>query len=407
MSVENATVVFLNTSFSNTTAAYYDPSKDDCTLLAKLTINTIIAGGVCFLGLAGNAFSYVVLRRDKQTPVASFLLQSLAVMDSFFLGLWFIHFSVNDIFEYARLDQYSFKYWIYIRLYSYPFLFIGQTATIWCTVLIALTRYIAICVPYRASQLCNLYQVHKYVAILCGFSVLYNVPRFFDTSVVHVTRNGTEKYFFALADLGQSWLYRLLYLDIAYYIFSFGLPLLILAVLNTRLTIAYRRVQKRRRHLRGGGRGGETNTSGSTTITISSSKSQHHADPNITLVMIIVVLVFMLCNLPARVVQMVSQYQEQACLSPGFIVREFATVLEVLNSSVNFIIYCVFRKQFRDILCRILGCKSAAEASTAAETTMNTVVNGYTMINKDIPQDNGPGQDGGVVTNGNHKDTDC
>ena len=386
----------LNDSFGNDSSStkYYDPNKDECTLLAQLVIYTVLAGSVCVLGLAGNAFSFVVLRRDHQTPVASFLLRALALMDSLFLGLWFVLFSVSSIFDYARLDQHSYKYWMFLRLYSYQFMFIGQTATIWCTVLIALTRFIAICIPYRATQLCNLQLVKKAVLCLCILSVVYNLPRFFDTSIFHVVDK--DKYHFYRTSLGKSNLYQLLYLDIAYYIFSFVLPLLILAVLNTKLTIAYRHVQKRRRHLRG------------RTENNPGHKSSQHSDPNITLVMIIVVLVFMLCNLPARVVQIVLRYRDQECMTPEFVIKEVSNVLEVLNSSVNFIIYCVFRKQFRETLWRVLRCKPAVQ--TTCEATTNTVVNGYTMVNKDVQdkedkQQNGD-KDKEVVTNGNKTDTE-
>ena len=43
-------------------------------------------------------------------------------------------------------------------------------------------------------------------------------------------------------DLGYSALYQLIYADIAYYLFSFILPLLLLAVFNTQLIITYRGV---------------------------------------------------------------------------------------------------------------------------------------------------------------------
>ena len=43
-------------------------------------------------------------------------------------------------------------------------------------------------------------------------------------------------------DLGNNALYQLLYADIAYYLFSFILPLILLALFNTRLILTYRGV---------------------------------------------------------------------------------------------------------------------------------------------------------------------
>ena len=287
----------------NTSKHYYDPNEDECTLLARLVINTVIAGGICVLGLAGNALSFVVLRRDHQTPVASYLLQALAFTDSFFLGLWFVLFSVNDIFDYARIDKNAHKIWMYTILYSYPLLFIGQTGTIWLTVLIASTRFIALCVPYKAATLCTVPKVKKSLIIVAIFSVVYNLPRFFDTIVIHVDKSGVDKYYFTHTALGKNSMYQLIYMDIAYYIFSFVLPLLILAFLNTKLTLAYKRLMQKRERLHG--------VNGHTPERRKSLQGSSHHDPNITLVMIIVVLVFMLCNLPARIVQIVWTYRDQ------------------------------------------------------------------------------------------------
>jgi len=360
---------------SLSTRDYYDPNKDECTLFARLMINTVIAGGVCALGLMGNALSFAVLRKDRQSPVASFLLQILAFTDSFFLGLWFVHFSVNDIFDFYQIDQYSHKIWIYTRLYTYPFLFIGQTGTIWLTVLIAVTRFIAICVPYKASTLCTLRMVKKSVITVAIFSVIYNLPRFFDTELVYTNHGGVVKYYFNYATLGQSEFYQLVYIDIAYYIFSFVLPLLLLAVLNAKLTWAYHKLKQKRHRLHG--------SSDHTAERRKSSLGSTHQDPNITLVMIIVVLVFMLCNLPARVVQIVWKYRDQKCMSPEFFVKEISNVMEVLNSSANFIIYCVFRQQFRDILSHqlcLLGISSPSHKQT--NIRLHTIINGHEADDK-------------------------
>ena len=55
---------------------YYEPCRDDCTLMVTFIIHTVIGEGICILGLVGNALSFAVLKRDKQSQV-SFLLQAL------------------------------------------------------------------------------------------------------------------------------------------------------------------------------------------------------------------------------------------------------------------------------------------------------------------------------------------
>jgi hypothetical protein len=214
------------------------------------------------------------------------------------------------------------------------------------TVLIALSRYVAVCQPYKAAHVCTVPIIKRGVAIVALFSLLYNLPRFFETSIVVTTdSNGTVHIDFKRSSMGNSDLYKIVYFDASYYIICFVLPLVLLAVLNTRLTMSYRKVLQRKRRMS------------------NRPESSTHCDPNITLVLIIVILVFMACNTPARIVQVVWRYKVQTCMSVPFFLMEISNVLEVLNSSVNFIIYCVFRKKFRTILQETVQCAQPAAES--------------------------------------------
>ena len=294
----------------------------------KFLLNFVVAGTFCVLGVTGNTISYIVLSKDKETQVASFLLKSLGVVDNCFLTLWFINFSLRDLFTYLDIARSVQNSWFVIKLCTHPLMFVSQSGTIWMTVLIAVSRYIAVCKPYKAAQYCALNVVKRASVCVLLFAFLYNFPRFFETKIITVRRNNSNVYSYRRTDFADSRYYNVIYFDILYYIFSFALPLLILAVLNTKLTIAYRQLQTRRR----------------------SMQTRHDTDHSITLVMIMVVLVFMLCNAPAGIYQMLQRYRWQPCLSHQFILQETSSILEVFNSSVNFIIYCAFRKKFRTIL---------------------------------------------------------
>ena len=313
-----------------------------CTLHGKFFINTLCAGPLCILGLAGNTLSFLVLRKDRESPVASFLLQSLSMTDNFFLAFWFLHFSLSDMFYHLRMPFCYEPAWVYVRVYTDPLMFVGQTAMIWMTVLIAVSRYIAVCVPYKASALTNVPRMKLGASLVLLASLLYNIPRYFELQVIRTEANGNVHYSFNQTSLPSNPVYRLVYFDILYYISTFVLPLVLLAFMNTRLVLAYRLIQRKRRALR-------------------VRSGQDGQDNNITLVMIIVIVVFMICNAPARIFQIVQKYDQNIkCWSTAFIIGEVCSILEVLNSSANFIVYCVFRKQFRHILQQTLcGCSRA------------------------------------------------
>ncbi len=296
---------------------------------------SVAMGVLGVLGLIGNSLSFMVLRKDRGTPVATFLLQVLAVADNCFLVIWIISYSVKNYFRFMNPEAAGSPAWLYTRVYTFPLLYIAQTETIWLTVVVALNRYMAVCMPYKAPHLCTILNVYKEVVVVTVFSICINVPRFFEIEIVKKEVNETVVVSWNRTELGSNDLYAVVYTDALYYLFSFVLPLLILAFVNTKVTIAYQAAKKRKRRM-------------------TSRRSDN--ENNITLVMIMIVVIFMLCQAPARVVQLVWSYKYKHCQEYQYYFIHFSNTLEVLNSSVNFLIYLSFRKRFRDIIIENFCC---------------------------------------------------
>ena len=317
----------------NVSTSITDPPRQtpQC-LLFRFILYAVVGLSMCLVGFFGNIVSYLVLQKDKSSPVASTLLQALAVADNAFLFLWLVHYPLHSLHMHfygttRDTDDRLRILLLYLRVYSFPVLYMTQTQTIWLTVIIAVNRYIAVCVPYSVPRLCTLMYVHREIVAVTVFSVLYNTPRFFEA---RVTSHGDNTPGWTHTDLGNDVHYKYIYTDGLYYVFSFILPLLILSFVNTKITVAYRATLKRRRRM--------------TSRCCDNEK-------NITLVMIIVVVVFILCQAPARVLQMVWGYKYKHCSELIYYFTHITNTFEVFNSSVNFLIYFVFRKRFRDILC--------------------------------------------------------
>ena len=78
-------------------------------------------------------------------------------------------------------------YWAirpYVFVYLWPLSLTAQTATIWVTVLVAVTRYIAICLPFRASLLCTVSNAKKQLAFVLLSAVLFEIPNFIEYRVL-------------------------------------------------------------------------------------------------------------------------------------------------------------------------------------------------------------------------------
>jgi len=138
-------------------------------------INGLVAGSICVLGLIGNLAAVIVLRKDSKTPVASFQLMALAVADNLFLALWFIHYSLRFVLRFAGGPVPPVL--TYVRVTTFAVLYTAQTWTIWLTVAIAFTRYMAVCWPYVALRFHNINRVRLQIAVVTALAILYNLPR--------------------------------------------------------------------------------------------------------------------------------------------------------------------------------------------------------------------------------------
>jgi len=63
---------------------------------------------------------------------------------------------------------------------------VTQMWTVWITVLVAVSRYVAICRPYQAPRLCTMTRVRQQVAAVAIAILAYNVPRFLEFRVEYV-----------------------------------------------------------------------------------------------------------------------------------------------------------------------------------------------------------------------------
>lgn len=324
-------------------------TKDDGCALFQLSLYSAVLGFMCLVGFAGNIASICVLQKDRTSATATFLLRALAVADTAFLALWTLHYSVRYVVNYLGIGDRAV--WLYVRVCSFPCLYITQTLTIWLMVVVACNRLIVVCMPCRAHRLCCLRNFQLTVGLLVLGAVLSNAPRFFEIQLMQNETSGAttwRKTDFALSDV-----YRIIYTDIVYYLLTFVLPLMVIAFANIRVIGAYRAARRLQ-------------------------DQQHQANEGsmnenaITLVMIVIVAIFVMCQAPSRVVQMTWGYRYNHCREPRFYLIHISNSLEVFNSSVNFFVYVVFYKRFRFLLKRSLCCGPLAERILGRDLTATT-----------------------------------
>ena len=163
-------------------------------------------------------------------------------------------------------------------------------------------------------------------------------------------------------NLGDHLLYQLIYSNIIYFPVMYIVPLMSLIYLSIRLTRAVRGLERRR-----------------TEIRMRQAPTDH-----ITLCIIVIVLVFVLCQTPALINQIfwtAMPQTERNCGKFHFYYTKVCDLLVIINSSVNFIIFCLFGNSFRKIfieaLCdnRCMGFFRGSKIITSCQKTVEDVDN--------------------------------
>lgn len=124
---ESAMIPFLNTTINSTMDDVTDNEDADadaaayhalrmaglmnfrCQVFSQFVIHTLVFGTLGCLGLVGNVVSMMVLARDRQSRVASLLLQAIAVVDNVLLLLWLIRFAATGALMHTKY-YFKFKY---------------------------------------------------------------------------------------------------------------------------------------------------------------------------------------------------------------------------------------------------------------------------------------------------------
>ena len=316
-------------------------SKTVCTNIAIVGI--FIVGIIVVVGIIGNSLTFVVFWKGNFKSSTSFLFLSLSLIDSAVLLNVFTGCIVRlDIY----IDLLPQDASIYLKVCVFPLYYMAEAATIWVTVLIAVNRYIIVCLPLRASQWCTLSKVKIQLAVVLVLVVLFNIPEIASRRIVHITRNNGTSYVTRIDyTMNDSYpQFRYVYTNVLLLILLVCLPLFILTLLTVRLIKAmkaHRRMQ-------------------------AEMQPQHsQPDSSMTFALVIVVIVFIMCRAPLLIWSVMSLLGRPSYMVKCYMRQMYPTLLAV-NSAVNVVIYILINRRFRNVLLvNVCRCRSAIPVVTA------------------------------------------
>ena len=325
-----------NTSL-NLTDGDVDSSPEYNCRLYTFIVYTLIVGTLVAVGIIGNSLTFIIFWKGNFKSSTTFLFLSLSLIDSALLLAVFPYMTVKTFIDYTGWLQGYSSLQPYITVYLYPTIVLAKTAAIWVIVLVAVNRYIIVCLPLKAPRWCTLFKVKIQLAVVLIAAVLYSIPKFAERRIVyttlHMSNNGTSEVVSrAYTRFGEMRQFFFVYDVLCLPIFLVVLPIPTLIAITIRLIKAmnaHRRMQLEMQ-----------------------SRSQEN-DSNVTFSLVIVVIVFIACQVPTFVVYVlweVLPFKERDCGGFIFYLVPITNMLITLNSSINFVIYIIANKAFRDVL---------------------------------------------------------
>ena len=317
-------------------------------------VYTLIMGTLVVVGFIGNSLTFVVFWKGNFKSSTSFLFLSLSLIDSALLLGAFLFYTMTEFVDYTGWLQGYSRLYPYLGAYLFPTILLAKTAAIWVVVLVAVNRYVIVCLPLRAPQWCTLSKVKIQLAVVLIAAVLCNIPKFAEKRVAYHTcmsnndtlgvPNGEFTMF------GEMRLFYRVYETIFLLIFLLVLPILTLSVITIRLIKAMKAHRRMQLEMQ--------------------SRSQQN-DGGVTFALVIVVIVFIACQVPTFVgyaLNGVLPSETRYCGGVMFYFEPIASLLIALNSSINFFIYIVANKAFRDVLVeKVFGRRTPIPVVTAHE----------------------------------------
>ena len=307
--------------------------------LYRFIMSVGLTGSLCIFGIVGNILTLLVFSKFnknssdlKHRSSAPLLLSGLAVSDLALLVSLFIMKTVPSFLSFTEIFPEFFTIYAFLLVYGWPCVGVSQSVNTWITVLVAMHRFIAIIFPHKAAIHCTYNKARIHLVIVTLTVTVYELPTFFDNNVVRIidSRNKTA-YIPTYGELNLNHWYQLVYKTSLYYIIMYLIPWIILAIVTGFLTRAVKQAQKFR-----------------------SQMGNNHQDntEDITTSLIAVVVTSLICRPwePVRRVMEALLGIQPGCGHYYYYYEEFPSLTSALNSSANFVLYCLFGKRFPDTL---------------------------------------------------------
>ncbi|KAL8578502.1 hypothetical protein ACOMHN_028774 [Nucella lapillus] len=322
------------------------PAPPDYLLHTQLVCDRVLVPLVVTFGILGNVLSLVVLSRKEMASATSSFLTGLAVSDLSLLLLQLpVFFGLSP--HVAASDGFR----LFVRYYTvilYVMTNVFLTCTSWLTVAVTVERFLSLRFMMHPRIVCTIKRAKRAIIAIFFASFLFHFSKFFEY-VPNTDLSSPRLLLPTELSLNKTY-------DSAMHIINIALaallPIVALVIFNSFL-IYFLATHRRRmlKHKTGkAGLGlGNGSSGGATSVDML----------HVSCVVVAVVLVFVACHsLGVFVALNIATHGRHKVFSDHLFLafKSVNGLLVMLNSSVNFLLYCSisrkFRKMFAAIFCR-------------------------------------------------------
>ena len=346
---------------------------DDQLAMTRFVVMRILVPLFLAIGVTGNLMNIAVLTRRWMRSSTNYYLTMLAVYDILYLIFAFT-LGIKHYTDVSGIKWYNYyKYHVGI-----PVTNTCSNTGVWLTLTFTIERYIGVCHPMKGKALCTPERAKYIILVVCAAAAILTAPDFFTQRVVEVpgisaSGENITLYNFEATALAETASFSVGYSYLAQVLFTF-MPLILLMLFNSLLIRAVVIANRQRRAM--------VNMN----VTAQSERQERHSrdQHRITVMLITVVIVFLLCQSPQAILNILASYymyNDMMTAVKGRLITIMANVFNlfvIINASVNFILYSAFstkfRRTFSRLFCRCLQNRRGADALfSEAATAMTTV----------------------------------
>ena len=287
------------------------------------------------MGLIGNALTMRILWSDCKKSATVFLLFCLAMADSMLLLVYGVIGLPPAALRFMGRSVEALKLSTEIVAYFSPSGATSIMISMGLTVVVTWQRYLSVCMPYKVKTYGSLKLARIQALAVVLFSLVFNFPRWFEYKVGYdVPKPGLTAL--VPTSLFKNKTYEILYGIILYYLMFYILPMGALSYMTFNLVRALHQARIKRMAMVGS----------------SSQSSRNRAKEELTISLVVVVIVFICCQFfgPVRRI-LIYFYPGSTSRQCGGVLFYFEAIslgATVTNSAINFIIYILCARRFRN-----------------------------------------------------------